>query len=37
MTQMVKTLPAEQEAQVQPLGWEDPLGTGMAPHSSILA
>ena len=26
-----------QEAQVQSLGWEDPLEEGMATHSSILA
>ena len=26
-----------QKAQVQSLGWEDPLGEGMATHSSILA
>ena len=26
-----------QEAQVPSLGWEDPLGEGMATHSSILA
>ena len=37
MTQMVKNLPAMQEAGVQPLGWEDPLEKGMATHSSILA
>ena len=37
MTQMVKNLPAMQETQVQPLGWEDPLEKGMATHSSILA
>ena len=34
---MVKHLPATQETQVQSLGWEDPLGKGMATHSSILA
>ena len=28
---------AVQEAQVRSLGWEDPLGEGMATHSSILA
>ena len=32
-----KSLPAMQETQVQPLGWEDPLENGMATHSSILA
>ena len=37
VAQMVKTLPAMQETQVQPLGWEDPLEKGMATHSSILA
>ena len=37
MAQMVKNLPAVQETQVQPLGWEDPLEKGMATHSSILA
>ena len=34
---MVKHLPAMQETQVQPLGWEDPLEKEMATHSSILA
>ena len=34
---MVKNLPAMQEVQVQPLGWEDPLEKGMANHSSTLA
>ena len=34
---MVKNLPAMQETQVQPLGWEAPLEKGMATHSSILA
>ena len=36
----VKNLPAVQEPQemrVQSLGQEDPLGEGMATHSSILA
>ena len=37
MAQMVKNLPAMQETQVQPLGWEDPLEKGMATHFSILA
>ena len=37
MAQMVKNLPAMQETQVLPLGWEDPLEKEMAPHSSILA
>jgi len=34
---MVKTLPAMQEIWVRSLGGEDPLGEGMATHSSILA
>ena len=34
---MVKNLPAMQETQVRSLGWEDPLGKGMATDSSILA
>ena len=33
----VKKLPAMQEAQVQSLGWDDPLEEEMATHSSILA
>ena len=33
---MVKNLPAMQEIGVWSLGWEDPLETGMATHSSIL-
>ena len=37
VAQMVKNLPAMQEAQVQSLGWEDPLEEGMATHSGILA
>ena len=37
VAQMVKNLPAMQETQVRSLGWEDPLGKGMAAHSSILA
>ena len=35
--QMIKNLPAMWETQVQSLGQEDPLGKGMATHSSILA
>ena len=31
------SLSAMQETRVQPLGWEDPLETGMTTHSSILA
>ena len=37
MVQRVKNLPAMQETQVQPLGWEDPWEKEMATHSSILA
>ena len=37
MAQAVKNPPAIQETRVQSLGWEDPLGKGMATHSSILA
>ena len=38
VAQMGKNLPAMQETQIQPLGWEDPLEKGMATtHSSILA
>ena len=37
MAQMVKHLPAMQEAWVQSLGWEDPLEKEMATHSSVLA
>ena len=37
VAQTVKSLPAVQETQVRPLGWEDPLEKGMATHSSILA
>ena len=33
----VKRLPTMREAQVQSLGWEDPLEKGMATHSNILA
>ena len=36
LAHMVKNLPETQEIQVQFLGWEDPLGKGMATHSSIL-
>ena len=35
--QLVKNLPTMQETWVQSLGWEDPLETGKATHSSILA
>ena len=34
---MVKNLPAMQETQVQSLRQEDPLATGKATHSMILA
>ena len=37
VTQLVKNLPAVQEARVQTPGWEDPLEKGVATHSSILA
>ena len=37
MGQMVNNLPAMQETQVQPLGWEDLLEKEMVTHSSILA
>ena len=37
MAQMVKNLPAMQEARGQSLDWEDPLEKGTATHSSILA
>ena len=37
VVQMVKHLPAMWETLAQSLGWEDPLETGMATHSSILA
>ena len=30
-------LPAMQETQVQPLGWDDPLEEDMATHPNILA
>ena len=36
MVQMIENLPAMQEAQVQSLGWEDPLEKGMTTHSSVL-
>ena len=37
MAQMVKSLPAIQETQVQSLDWDDPLEKRMAAHSSVLA
>ena len=37
VAQMVKNLPAMQVTWIRFLGWEDPLETGAATHSSILA
>ena len=37
VAQRVENLPAVQETQVRPLGWEDPLEKEMVTHSSILA
>ena len=37
VAQTVKNWPAVQETWVQPLGQEDPLEEGMAPHCSVLA
>ena len=37
VAQMVKSLPAMQETQLQSLGLEDPLEKAMAIHYSILA
>ena len=37
VTQRVKNLPAKQETQIQPLGWEDSLEKEMAAQSGILA
>ena len=37
VAQLVKNLPAKQEAQVWFLGQEDPLEKEMATHSSILS
>ena len=37
VAQMVKCLPAMQEAWVPSLGWEDSLEKEMATHSSTLA
>ena len=37
VAQLVKTPPAMQETWFRSLGWEDPLETGKAAHSSILA
>ena len=35
VAQLVKSLPAMRETWVRPLGWEDPLKKGKAPHSSV--
>ena len=37
VAQIVRNLPAMQDTWVQSLGRENPLGKGMATHSSILA
>ena len=37
VAQMVKCLCTMRETRVRSLGWEDPLGKEMAPHSSTLA
>ena len=37
MAQLVKNLPTMRETWVRSLGWEDPLETGEATQSSILA
>ena len=37
VAQLVKNLPAMQQAWVPSPGWEDPLEEGMATHFSILA
>ena len=37
VVQMVENPPAMWDTWVQSLGWEDPLGEGMATNSSILA
>ena len=37
VTQLVKSLPAMRETQVQSLGQEDPLEKEMVTHSTILA
>ena len=36
VAQTVKNRPAVWETRAQSLGWEDPLGKGMATHTSIL-
>ena len=37
VAQLVENLPAMWETWARSLGWEEPLETGKAPHSSILA
>ena len=37
VTQLVNNLPARRETWVRSLGWEDPLESEKATHSSILA
>ena len=37
LAQLVEILPAMQETWVRSLGWEDPLETGKATHTSVLA
>ena len=37
VAQMVKKLSAVQETWIRSLGWEDPMETEMATHSSMLA
>ena len=37
VAQTVKRLSTMWETQVRSLGWEDPLGKGMATHASVLA
>ena len=37
VAQLVKDSSAMRDTWVRSLGWEDPLDTGMATHSSILA
>ena len=37
LAQMIKNLPAMQEAQIWSLGWEDLLEKGVTIHSSVLA
>ena len=37
VAETIKNLPAMQEMQVRSIGQKDPLGKGMATHSSVLA